>query len=121
MLASCLALVFGIFALAFQPAHATENDDVGSGNGCGFSIFCGFWYWTIQGPRGGVGGAGVCDAGNSACLPPGAVNPGNPGDPCFDNPYTDGCAGGSGAWPSPSPSSVSGGGGGGRGGVRRNR
>lgn len=121
LLASCLAVACGGFAAVSGPARAIDNDDVSpSDTGCGSSIFCGWWHWTIQGPGGGVGSAGTCYAGDYACIPPGATNPGQPGDPCFQNPYSDGCGGGSANW-SASPSQTGPAGGGGNGGRNRLR
>jgi hypothetical protein len=103
LLASAVAL--SAMLLADAPAVRAadaENQDISSG--CGDTIFCGWWYWVLPGPRGGVGGAGTCYAGDRNCIPNGATNPGQPGGECFDNPYSDGCEGNT-SWSTGSSSS----------------
>lgn len=110
-LTALLAIGLGAFAVTSQPARATDNDDVNSGGGCGFSIFCGWWYWVLPGSGGGIGGAGTCYAGDRSCLPPNAINPGQPGGDCWDNPTSDACEGNT-SWSLPSQTPPGGSGGG---------
>jgi hypothetical protein len=85
-------LALGLLIAGGLGARAMANDgNNGDPVGCGFTIFCGWYYWAIQGSNGTVAGAGACYAGDTACIPDDSVNAGQPGDPCFENPFSDGC------------------------------
>lgn len=91
-LLQALFLALGVTVMAGLATTAKANDgNNGDPVGCGFTVFCGWYYWAIQGSNGTVAGAGACYVGDSACIPDGSVDAGQPGNPCFNNPFSDGC------------------------------